>query len=202
MSVEMPKLKMPGPLDKYDGTTDPDAHIKAYMAAMLYAGATDEAMCRAFPSTLKEDAQLWFGELKQCSISSFEDLAEEFSNYFATCKKIRRQDDRVRQDDRADRRDDRWDDQADRNQQHEQNDRGRNVAGIINMAASWTPTQNKLFEKALALYDMDAADRWQNVAKTVGKSVEEVKRHYEILKEDVERIEHGQVPFPPYSKNT
>ncbi|KAF7835802.1 gag-pol polyprotein [Senna tora] len=90
ISVEIPKLKMPGPLDKYDGTTDPDAHIKAYRAAMLYAGATGEVMCRAFHSTLKEDAQLWFGELKRRSISSFEDLAEEFSNYFATCKKIRR----------------------------------------------------------------------------------------------------------------
>ncbi|KAI4314839.1 hypothetical protein L6164_027707 [Bauhinia variegata] len=72
------------------------------------------------------------------------------------------------------------------------------------MASSWTPKQNKLFEKALALYDKETPDRWQNVAKVVGKSVEEVKRHYEILKEDVERIEHGQVPFPRYrnSNNT
>lgn len=69
------------------------------------------------------------------------------------------------------------------------------------MASSWTPRQNKLFERALALYDRETPDRWQNVAREVGKSVEEVKRHYEILKEDVKRIEHGQVPFPHYSAN-
>jgi hypothetical protein len=35
----------------------------------------------------------------------------------------------------------------------------------------------------------------------VGKSVEDVKRHYEILKEDVRRIEHGQVAFPYRTNN-
>ncbi|KAF7828871.1 Protein RADIALIS-like 1 [Senna tora] len=69
------------------------------------------------------------------------------------------------------------------------------------MASSWTPRQNKLFEQALALYDRETPDRWQNVARMVGKSVEEVKRHYEILKEDIERIELGQVPFPHYWAN-
>lgn len=67
---------------------------------------------------------------------------------------------------------------------------------------SWTPAQNKLFEDALALYDEDSPNRWQNIAKMVGKSVEEVKRHYEILMEDVERIEKGQVPIPPYGTNS
>ncbi|KAJ1420748.1 SANT/Myb domain [Sesbania bispinosa] len=69
------------------------------------------------------------------------------------------------------------------------------------MASSWTPRQNKLFERALAIYDRETPDRWQNVANMVGKSVEEVKRHYEILKEDVRRIEHGQVAFPYRTNN-
>lgn len=64
------------------------------------------------------------------------------------------------------------------------------------MGSSWTTRQNKLFEDALAIYDRETPDRWQNIAKLVGKSVEEVKRHYEILVEDVKRIERGQVPFP------
>ncbi|KAL9327777.1 hypothetical protein ACSQ67_002780 [Phaseolus vulgaris] len=67
------------------------------------------------------------------------------------------------------------------------------------MASSWTPRQNKLFEEALATYDRDTPDKWQNVARVVGKSVEEVKRHFEILKEDVKRIERGQVPLPNYT---
>ncbi|KAG2408732.1 Protein RADIALIS-like 5 [Vigna angularis] len=65
------------------------------------------------------------------------------------------------------------------------------------MASSWTQRQNKLFEQALALYDRETPDRWQNVANVVGRSVEDVKKHYEILKEDVKRIEHGQVLEDP-----
>lgn len=65
--------------------------------------------------------------------------------------------------------------------------------------ASWTPKQNKQFEKALALYDKDTPDRWQKIARAVGgKSAEEVKRHYEILEEDIRHIESGRVPFPNY----
>ncbi|KAL1316431.1 hypothetical protein HN51_068624 [Arachis hypogaea] len=67
------------------------------------------------------------------------------------------------------------------------------------MASSWTARQNKLFEEALAIYDRETHDRWQNIAKVVGKSVEDVKKHYELLKQDIDRIERGQVPFPSYS---
>ncbi|KAL1810135.1 hypothetical protein DCAR_0729806 [Daucus carota subsp. sativus] len=63
----------------------------------------------------------------------------------------------------------------------------------------WTPKQNKLFEKALAKYDKDTPDRWHNIARAVGdKTAEEVKRHYEILVEDLRHIESGTVPFPSY----
>lgn len=62
--------------------------------------------------------------------------------------------------------------------------------------ASWTQRQNKLFEEALAIYDRETPDKWHNVAKVVGKSVEDVKKHYELLKEDIKRIERGDIPFP------
>ncbi|XP_078151482.1 protein RADIALIS-like 3 [Carex rostrata] len=66
--------------------------------------------------------------------------------------------------------------------------------------SQWTPRQNKLFEDALAKYDADTPDRWHNVARAVGgnKSAEEVKRYYDLLVEDVKRIESGRVPFPIY----
>ncbi|KAF0898559.1 hypothetical protein E2562_008146 [Oryza meyeriana var. granulata] len=59
------------------------------------------------------------------------------------------------------------------------------------MSSSWTVKQNKLFERALATYDRDTPDRWQNVARAVGggKSADEVKRHYEELIKDVDHIE-------------
>ncbi|KAF0906735.1 hypothetical protein E2562_012552 [Oryza meyeriana var. granulata] len=62
----------------------------------------------------------------------------------------------------------------------------------------WTKQQNKQFERALAVYDTDTPDRWHNVARYMGgaKSAEEVRRHYERLVVDVERIEAGRVPFP------
>ncbi|XP_062005143.1 protein RADIALIS-like 6 [Rosa rugosa] len=68
-----------------------------------------------------------------------------------------------------------------------------------NSNSSWTLKQNKLFENALAVYDKDTQDRWHNLAKAVGgKSAEEVKRHYEILVQDLMHIESGQVVLPNY----
>lgn len=67
----------------------------------------------------------------------------------------------------------------------------------------WTSSQNKLFEKALAVYDKDTPDRWQKVAAAVGeKSAEEVRRHYEVLVEDLMHIESGKIPIPKYKSTT
>lgn len=66
-------------------------------------------------------------------------------------------------------------------------------------SSTWTTKQNKKFENALAIYDKDTPDRWQNLARAVGgKTVEEVKRHYEMLVEDLKQIEEGHVPLPNY----
>lgn len=67
-------------------------------------------------------------------------------------------------------------------------------------SSPWTAKENKRFEKALAVYDKDTPDRWQKVANAIGgsKSVEEVKKHYEILVQDVMCIESDQVPLPNY----
>lgn len=65
--------------------------------------------------------------------------------------------------------------------------------------SSWTLLENKKFEDALARYDRDTPERWHKIARAVGsKTVEEVKRHYEILVNDVKRIESGKIPLPNY----
>ncbi|KAL0360674.1 UNVERIFIED_CONTAM: Transcription factor RADIALIS [Sesamum radiatum] len=65
--------------------------------------------------------------------------------------------------------------------------------------STWTAKQNKRFEDALAMYDKDTPDRWQNLARAVGgKTVEEVKSHYQKLVEDIDHIESGKVPLPDY----
>ncbi|KAL3614077.1 hypothetical protein CASFOL_042151 [Castilleja foliolosa] len=64
----------------------------------------------------------------------------------------------------------------------------------------WTAHENKAFEKALAVFDKDTPDRWANVARAIGgiRSAEEVKKHYQVLVEDIQFIESGKVPFPYY----
>ncbi|KAE9588958.1 putative transcription factor MYB-HB-like family [Lupinus albus] len=67
--------------------------------------------------------------------------------------------------------------------------------------SSWTPKQNKMFERALAKYK-DTPDRWHNVEKAVGgKLPDEVKKHYQILLEDLRHIESGRVPIPNYKSS-
>ncbi|KAB2635626.1 protein RADIALIS-like 3 [Pyrus ussuriensis x Pyrus communis] len=63
-----------------------------------------------------------------------------------------------------------------------------------------TKAEQALFEKALALYDKETPEWWQNVAKAVGdnKTADEVKKHYDILLEDLRQIESGQVPILNY----
>ncbi|KAH6788390.1 RAD-like 6 [Perilla frutescens var. frutescens] len=66
-------------------------------------------------------------------------------------------------------------------------------------SSSWTPKQNKQFEEALAMYDRATPDRWHNIARAVtGKTAEEVRRHYEALEKDINKIETDQVPIPNY----
>ncbi|XP_062202900.1 protein RADIALIS-like 3 [Phragmites australis] len=68
-------------------------------------------------------------------------------------------------------------------------------------SSQWSPRQNKLFERALAVYDADTPDRWHNVARYMGgtKSVQEVRHHYQQLVEDVALIESGGAPFHWYA---
>ncbi|KAG6408765.1 hypothetical protein SASPL_131786 [Salvia splendens] len=69
--------------------------------------------------------------------------------------------------------------------------------------SKWTAWENKVFEDALASYGKGTAEWWQNVAEAVGgKSVEEVKRHYQKLVQDINRIETGKVPLPNYNTTT
>ena len=73
------KFKMPS-LDSYDGTRNPCDHIATFKTTMHLQGVLDEIMCRAFPTTLKGLAWLWFSKIP--SIGSFEELSNLFFNKF------------------------------------------------------------------------------------------------------------------------
>ncbi|CAK9139369.1 unnamed protein product [Ilex paraguariensis] len=64
----------------------------------------------------------------------------------------------------------------------------------------WTFEENKLFENALAEFDPSSAVFFENVASKVPwKSMDEIKKHYQDLVEDIEMIESGLVPLPSYN---
>ena len=75
------KFKMPT-VDSYDGMRDPCEHIVIFKTTMHLQGILDEIMCRAFPTTLKGPARVWFGKLPLNIITSFQKLRELFINNF------------------------------------------------------------------------------------------------------------------------
>lgn len=66
----------------------------------------------------------------------------------------------------------------------------------------WSREQDIAFENALATYPEDCVDRWEKIADDVpGKTLQDVKNHYELLVDDVSRIESGYVPLPCYNSS-
>lgn len=77
------------------------------------------------------------------------------------------------------------------------------TADEVGSSSVWTREQDKAFENAIATYAEDASDRWEKIAADVpGKTVEEVKNHYDLLVDDVNRIDSGCVPLPSYSSSS
>nr|KYP31290.1 hypothetical protein KK1_048505 [Cajanus cajan] len=41
------------PLEKYDGTTDPDEHVDIFLTQVTLSTINDATLCRIFPTSLK-----------------------------------------------------------------------------------------------------------------------------------------------------
>ncbi|KAH0451824.1 hypothetical protein IEQ34_019123 [Dendrobium chrysotoxum] len=68
------------------------------------------------------------------------------------------------------------------------------------VAEAWNWEEEKAFENALAIHHETCSDWWEKITAAVpGKTLEEIKHHYEFLVEDVRSIESGRVPLPNYS---
>ena len=74
-----PKFWMPS-LETYDGTKYSLDHLESFKTLMILQGVPNEIMCRAFPTTMKGSARVWFSKIKPNSMSTF----KEFSNSFIT----------------------------------------------------------------------------------------------------------------------
>ncbi|GJT94587.1 reverse transcriptase domain-containing protein [Tanacetum coccineum] len=81
------KTQMPNNVKTYDGTGDPEDHIKNFQAAAQVESWAMPTWCHMFNSTLIEAARVWFDELPPESIDGHKDLKAAFLAYFMQQKK-------------------------------------------------------------------------------------------------------------------
>nr|GEW09282.1 reverse transcriptase domain-containing protein [Tanacetum cinerariifolium] len=81
------KTRMENNVKTYDGTGDPEDHIKVFQAAAQVERWEMPTWCHMFNSTLIGVARLWFDELPPESIDGYKDLRAAFLAYFMQQKK-------------------------------------------------------------------------------------------------------------------
>ncbi|GJZ48600.1 reverse transcriptase domain-containing protein [Tanacetum coccineum] len=85
-----PKTRMPSHIKTYDGSGDPEDHLKIFQAAAKTERWAMPTWCHMFNSTLTGNARVWFDDLPPEYIDSYDDLREAFlKNYLQQKKCIR-----------------------------------------------------------------------------------------------------------------
>ena len=69
-------------MESYDGSMDPLDHLESFKTLMHLLGVVDEIMCKAFPTTLKGPAKIWFSKMTPNSIGTFKKLSAQFASHF------------------------------------------------------------------------------------------------------------------------
>ncbi|GKA23476.1 reverse transcriptase domain-containing protein [Tanacetum coccineum] len=73
---------MTGHIKTYDGSEDPEDHLKIFQAAAKTERWAMSTWCHMFNSTLTRNARVWFDDLPQESIYSYDDVKKAFlENY-------------------------------------------------------------------------------------------------------------------------
>ncbi|GKB81033.1 reverse transcriptase domain-containing protein [Tanacetum coccineum] len=76
------RIRMPSHVKTYDGSKDPEDHLKIFQAAAKVERWAMPTWCHMFNSTLTGNARVWFDDLPPESIDSYDDLKETFlANY-------------------------------------------------------------------------------------------------------------------------
>nr|GEU58711.1 reverse transcriptase domain-containing protein [Tanacetum cinerariifolium] len=81
------RTRIPNNVKTYDGTGDPEDHVKNFQAAAQVERWAMPTWCHMFNSTLIGAARVWFDELPPESIDSYKDLKAAFLAYFMQQKK-------------------------------------------------------------------------------------------------------------------
>ena len=69
-------------IESYDRVKDPLDHLETFKTLMHLQGVPDEIICRAFLTTLKGPARIWFSRLMPSSINTFKELSAQFTLHF------------------------------------------------------------------------------------------------------------------------
>ncbi|GKE76660.1 reverse transcriptase domain-containing protein, partial [Tanacetum coccineum] len=86
----LPRTRMPSHVKTYDGSGDPEDHLKLFQSAAKIEGWAMPTQCHMFNSTLTGNARVWFNKLPKESIDSYEDLRTAFrENYLQQTKHIK-----------------------------------------------------------------------------------------------------------------
>ncbi|XP_075665652.1 uncharacterized protein LOC142635370 [Castanea sativa] len=69
-------------VESYNGSKDFLDHLESFKTLMHLQVVPDTIMCRAFPTTLKRPARIWFSRLTPNSIGTFKELSTQFALHF------------------------------------------------------------------------------------------------------------------------
>ena len=69
-------------LESFDDSRDPLDHIETFKTLMLLQMTPNEVMCRAFRTTLKGVARVWFNKIIPGTIANFEQFSKAFVHHF------------------------------------------------------------------------------------------------------------------------
>ncbi|GJW18270.1 reverse transcriptase domain-containing protein [Tanacetum coccineum] len=78
---------MPSNVKTYDGSEDPEDHLKIFQAAANVGHWAMSTWCHMFNSTLTGSARVWFDDLPPKSVVSYDDLKKAFLANFLQQKK-------------------------------------------------------------------------------------------------------------------
>ena len=69
-------------MDKFDGTTCPNTHMKMYVGALNPHGLSNDLLAQLFQQSLTGAALKWFMSLDLTKIGGWEDICNEFSKHY------------------------------------------------------------------------------------------------------------------------
>ncbi|XP_014506606.1 uncharacterized protein LOC106766390 [Vigna radiata var. radiata] len=79
----MPEKPTPN-LEKYDGSTDPDNHLRIFTNAMAFYTNNDSVICRAFSLSLRGETLEWYSKLPSNMIDCFATVEILFRRQYAS----------------------------------------------------------------------------------------------------------------------